>query len=162
MPEKIRRLPPYCMRLSKLKWKNDLDRHQFEFNEQILDSLRMTLKALEQGATSQAVTLVESSIKDLLQHQTLVRFADQNASSLAGASFIIPRTLCDTFQSKCLTKQKQIRFVNQGALANTNALLDIFATCAVKDTQAPCSVHHDQGEDAKSKFEGDDTQFMNK
>uniref|UniRef100_A0A915KG54 Uncharacterized protein n=1 Tax=Romanomermis culicivorax TaxID=13658 RepID=A0A915KG54_ROMCU len=66
------------MRSSELKWENDLDRCQFEFNEQILDSLRSTLKSLEQGAMSQAVTLVESSIKDLMQCQKLVRFADRN------------------------------------------------------------------------------------
>uniref|UniRef100_A0A915KGI6 Uncharacterized protein n=1 Tax=Romanomermis culicivorax TaxID=13658 RepID=A0A915KGI6_ROMCU len=60
MPEKIGRSPPYCMRLSELKWKKDLDHHQFEFKEQILDSLQSILKSLEQGATSQAVTLVES------------------------------------------------------------------------------------------------------
>uniref|UniRef100_A0A915J6Q3 Uncharacterized protein n=1 Tax=Romanomermis culicivorax TaxID=13658 RepID=A0A915J6Q3_ROMCU len=86
----------------------------------------------------------------------------QDASSLAGASFIIPRTLCDELQSKCLTKQRQSRFVNQAALANTNALLDIFATCAVKGSQTPYSVDHDQGKDAKSKFEGEDEKFMRK
>uniref|UniRef100_A0A915JTH7 Uncharacterized protein n=1 Tax=Romanomermis culicivorax TaxID=13658 RepID=A0A915JTH7_ROMCU len=84
-PEKIGRLPPYCMRSSELKWKNDLDHRQFEFNEQILDSLHSTLKSLEQGAMSQAVTLVESSIKDLLQRQKLVRFADRNIGGWATA-----------------------------------------------------------------------------
>uniref|UniRef100_A0A915KTF4 Uncharacterized protein n=1 Tax=Romanomermis culicivorax TaxID=13658 RepID=A0A915KTF4_ROMCU len=44
-----------------------------------LESLHSTLKSLEQGAMSQVVTLVESSIKDLLQHQKLVRFADWNS-----------------------------------------------------------------------------------
>uniref|UniRef100_A0A915K4T1 Uncharacterized protein n=1 Tax=Romanomermis culicivorax TaxID=13658 RepID=A0A915K4T1_ROMCU len=82
MPEKK---PPYCMRSSELKWKNDLDRRQFEFNKQILDSLRSTLKSLEQGATSQAVTLVEWSIKDLLQRQKLVRFADRSIRGWATA-----------------------------------------------------------------------------
>uniref|UniRef100_A0A915JB61 Uncharacterized protein n=1 Tax=Romanomermis culicivorax TaxID=13658 RepID=A0A915JB61_ROMCU len=79
MPEKIGRLPPYCMGSSELKWKNDLDRRQFEFNEQILDSLHSTLKSLEQGAMSQAVTLVESSIKDLLQRQKLIEISESTA-----------------------------------------------------------------------------------
>uniref|UniRef100_A0A915IQQ4 Uncharacterized protein n=1 Tax=Romanomermis culicivorax TaxID=13658 RepID=A0A915IQQ4_ROMCU len=73
------------MRASKLKWRINLDRRQIEFNQQILDSLRSILKSLEQGTTSQAVMLVESSIKDLLQHQKLVRFADGSIEGWATA-----------------------------------------------------------------------------
>uniref|UniRef100_A0A915KEU4 Uncharacterized protein n=1 Tax=Romanomermis culicivorax TaxID=13658 RepID=A0A915KEU4_ROMCU len=115
MPERIGRLPPYCMRASELKWKNDLDRHQFEFNQQILDSLRLTLKSLEQGATSQAVMLVESSIKDLLQRQKLVRFADRSIGGWATAYEYNKDDLADNSADEhrigsaesCVQKQKK-------------------------------------------------------
>jgi len=78
----------YMLRSTELKWRSDLDKRQFEFNEKIIDSLKPSLALLSVStdtSATQAANNIKAAIDALHQRQKLIRFAERSTTGWASA-----------------------------------------------------------------------------